>query len=176
MVTTSPTSLSPEGYMPLDHEWKPITPDPPASAPTITPDPPAPSEAYALLDQLFPAPPDLPERPYNPTWKPLKLDWSRLLGPGMVPTPVMPMSQPTSPHPDKSLPCHQKTFLNYQSIPSSRTPSPSTSGETLLGSSLPSTQGDPTPAGTARLNVLATLCTLLTNAPLTYHDTKYDLD
>ena len=103
MVTTSPASPSPEGYTPLDHEWKPITPDPPVSTPTImpdppmpiptiTPDPPAPSEAYAPLDRLFPAPPDLPECPYNLTWKPLKPDWSCLLGLGMAPTLVMPVT------------------------------------------------------------------------------------
>ena len=187
MATNSPASPLPEGYMPLDHEWKPITPDPPVPAPTIMPDPPVPaptitpdppalSKAYALLDQLFPAPPDLPKRPYNLTWKPLKPNWSCLLGPGMVLTPVMPMSQPASPHPDKLLLHHQKTFLNYQSISGSCTPSPSTSRETSLGSSLLSTQGDLILADAACLNMLATLCTLLTNALLTCHNTEYDLD
>ena len=134
MTTASPASPSPEVYMPLDH----IQPDPPASVPiviadppisvpTITSDPPAPSEAYQLLDRLFPAPPDLPERLYNPTWKLLKPDWNRLLGPSMISTPVIPASRPPSPHPDKPLPRRQKAFFHYRSIPGSRTPSPPTS-------------------------------------------------
>ena len=66
--------------------------DPPVPVPTIVPDPPAPSETYQLLDQPFPAPPDLPKRPYNPMWKLLKPDWNRLLGPHILPTLVIPVS------------------------------------------------------------------------------------
>ena len=183
MTTASPASPSPEVHTPLDH----VQPNPPASvpiviadpptfAPTITSDPPALSEAYQLLDRLFPAPPDLPEHLYNPTWKPLKPDWNRLLGPSMISAPVIPASRPPSPHPDEPLPHHQKAFFHYQSIPGSRTPSPPTSRETSLGSTLPSTQENPLPADAARLEVLATLCSLLTNALLTRHDTEYDLD
>ena len=91
MTTASPASPSPEIYTPLDHVQPDppasvpiVTADPPVPVPTITPDPPAPSEAYQLLDRLFPAPPDLPKRPYNPMWKPLKPDWNRLLGPSMI--------------------------------------------------------------------------------------------
>ena len=183
MATASPASPLPEVYTPLNH----VQPNPPASVPivvadppipipTITPDPPPPSEAYQLLDRLFPAPPDLPEHPYNPMWKPLKPDWNRLLGPSMISAPVIPASRPPSPHPDEPLPRHQKAFFHYRSIPGSRTPSPPTSGETSLGSTLPSTQENPPPVDAARLKVLATLCSLLTNAPLTRYDTKYDLD
>ena len=183
MATASPASPSPEVYMPLDHvqpnppaSMPIIITDPPTSAPTITPDPPAPSEAYQLLDRLFPAPPDLPECPYNPTWKPLKPDWNHLLGTSMVPTPVIPTSHPASPHPDKPLLCHQKAFFHYRSIPGSHILSPPTSGETSLDSSLPSTQENPPLGDAAHLKVLATLCSLLTNAPLTHHNTEYDLD
>ena len=183
MTTASPTSPSPEVHTPLDH----VYPDPPASVPiviadpptstsTTTPDPPAPSEAYQLLDRLFPAPPDLPKHLYNPTWKPLKPDWNCLLGPSMISAPVVPASCPPSPHPDKPLLCRQKAFFHYQSIPRSCTLSPPTSGETSLGSSLPPTQENPPSEDAARLEVLATLCSLLTNALLTRHNTEYNLD
>ena len=94
----------------------------------------------------------------------------------MISAPVIPASHPPSPHPDEPLPRRQKAFFHYRSIPGSRTPSPPTSGETSLGSTLPSTQENPPLADAAHLEVLATLCSLLTNAPLTRHDTEYDLD
>ena len=110
MATARPASPSPEVYTPLDHVQPDpsasvpiIIADPPIPAPTITSDPPALSEAYQLLDRLFPAPPDLPERPYNPTCKPLKPDWNRLLGPSMILPPVIPASRSPSPHPDELL-------------------------------------------------------------------------
>ena len=132
--------------------------DPPAPAPTITPNPPALSEAYVLLDRLFPPPPDLPEHPYNPIWKPLKPDWDRLLNPNnRLPPKAIPASRPTSPHPNKPLPHCQKALFHYRSVPGSCTLSPPTSGETSLSSSLPATQEDP-PSGDAARVTVGLLC------------------